>query len=36
MKNKFPMPPLKKGYLKLRTAGLSSVNAAKFGMVRSW
>lgn len=34
MKNKFPMPPLKKGYLKLRTAGLSSVNAAKFGMVR--
>ena len=34
MKNKFPMPPLKRGYLKLRTAGLSSVNAAKFGMVR--
>lgn len=34
MKSKFPMPPLKKGYLKLRTAGLSSVNAAKFGMVR--
>ena len=34
MKTQFPMTPLKRGSLKLRTAGLSSVKAAMFGMVR--
>ena len=34
MKNKFPVTPLKRGYCKLRTAGLASVKSAMFGMVR--
>ena len=34
MKNKFPVTPLKRGYCKLRTAGLASVKSATFGMVR--
>ena len=34
MKNKFPTTPLKRGYCKLRTAGLASVKSATFGMVR--
>ena len=33
-KPRFPVPPLRVGYLKLRTAGLSSSKAATFGMVR--
>ena len=33
-KTRFPVPPLRVGYLKLRTAGLSSAKAATFGMVR--
>ena len=34
MKKRFPVPPLRVGFLKLRTAGLSSAKAATFGMVR--
>lgn len=32
--SKFPVQPLHKDYMVLRTAGLASVNSAKFGLVR--